>query len=415
MLNLWQVQAMKLIVFLGTNRTGSSYEGIRAAKRLGYETVLLTNRPIFIEQRSEFPELDFVRLTDMASTEEIFKAISELVIDGKEIGCFISFLDEYVYLAAMLTNELCNSLLTIEPLIIMTDKIATRTYLSEKSYTPFFKILQSQDTIIEEGEALKGQFPIIIKSPQSNGSKDVLLVENFRDFKKGVKRIYHKNPNHPILIEEYLQGPQYLVEVVVFNGHVSIAAIVEQEVTKGERFIITGYSLWPNQPEEQLPGLQDTVVSIIADFNLKNGTCHLELKFTDKGWRLIEINPRMAGGAMNRMIEEAYGYNLAEQIIQLYVGKEPDFIRKQEKCIYTHYLIVDTVGKLFKVSGCDIASNKYGVVEVFTKARSGQIVSPPRSMGQRYGYVIAAADSKEHAKDLAIQAAEQIQFYLQPL
>jgi predicted ATP-grasp superfamily ATP-dependent carboligase len=406
---------MKSIVFLGTNKTGSSYEGIKAAKQLGYETILLTNRTIFIDEREDYQEIDDIRLINMADTEEILSAITDLIVEEKEVDCFISFLDEYVYLAAMLTNKLCGSKISFEPLKIMTDKILTRRYLLGKSYNPFFKVLSSPEIINNEINELKDQFPLIMKAPQSNGSKDVLLVEDIWECKKGIKKFHRKDPELPILIEEYLEGPQYLVEVVVFNSTITIAALVEQEVTKGERFIITGYSICPELSVEQLPGLKETVFSIIEDFQVRNGTCHLEIKLTEKGWKLIEINPRMAGGAMNRMIEEAFGYNLAEQTIRLFAGLEPNFVKENEKAVYTHYLIVGSVGKLLKVSGCDLAKDQAGVIEVYTKAEAGQIVTPPRSMGQRYGYVIAAAETGVEARKRAINGAQQIQFYLQPV
>jgi biotin carboxylase len=139
------------------------------------------------------------------------------------------------------------------------------------------------------------------------------------------------------------------------------------------------------------------------------------MKLTNKGWKLIEINPRMAGGAMNRMIEEAFGYNLAEQTIRLFMGLEPDLSKKQNKAIYTHYLIVGSVGKLLKVSGCDLAKKQVGVLEVYTKAEYGQLVTPPRSMGQRYGYVLAVAESKDQARECALNGAQHIQFYVQPV
>jgi biotin carboxylase len=406
---------MKSIVFLGSNKTGSSYEGIKAAKRLGYETILLTNRTIFVEEREDYYEIDDVRLLNMSDTDEILSTITDIYEEGKKVVCFISFLDEYVYLATLLTNTLCKTPLTYEPLQIMTDKILTRRYLAGKNYTPFFKVLSSTESIEDEINELKDQFPLIIKSPQSNGSKDVLLVENVWECKKGVKQLHRKNSETPILVEEYLEGPQYLIEVVVYHSTITVAAIVEQEVTKGERFIITGYSVCPELYLEQLPGLKETVVSIIEDFQLRNGTCHLEIKLTNKGWKLIEINPRMAGGAMNRMIEEAFGYNLAEQTIRLYTGLEPDLRKKQNKAIYTHYLIVGSVGKLLKVSGCDLAKEQVGVLEVYTKAEYGQLVTPPRSMGQRYGYVLAVAESKDQARECALNGAQHIQFYVQPV
>lgn len=125
--------------FLGTNKTGSSYEGIKAAKRLGYETILLTNRTIFAEEREDYKEIDDVRLIDMSDTDEIFLTITDLMNEGTCVDCFISFLDEYVYLAALLTNIICNTPLTFKPLKIMTDKILTRRFLSGKNYTPFLR------------------------------------------------------------------------------------------------------------------------------------------------------------------------------------------------------------------------------------------------------------------------------------
>jgi hypothetical protein len=149
------VQQMKSIVFLGTNKTGSSYEGIKAAKRLGFESILLTNRTIFVEEREEYREIDDVRLLNLSDTDEILSAVTDLIEEGKEVVCFISFLDEYIYLAALLTNTLCNIPLTYEPLQIMTDKILTRRYLARKEYTPFFKVLVSNDTINDEISQLK--------------------------------------------------------------------------------------------------------------------------------------------------------------------------------------------------------------------------------------------------------------------
>ena len=63
------------------------------------------------------------------------------------------------------------------------------------------------------------------------------------------------------------------------------------------------------------------------------------------------MNPRISGGAMNRMIEEAFGINLVEETIKLYLGYEPNLIRKFEKPIYTHYITIRSCGYLLKVIG----------------------------------------------------------------
>jgi hypothetical protein len=43
------------------------------------------------------------------------------------------------------------------------------------------------------------------------------------------------------------------------------------------------------------------------------------------------------------------------------------------------------------------------------------MLTPPMSMGNRYGYVIASGDTSDEAKANAINAASKIKFYLEPI
>ncbi|EEM56539.1 Biotin carboxylase [Bacillus thuringiensis serovar monterrey BGSC 4AJ1] len=55
-----------------------------------------------------------------------------------------------------------------------------------------------------------------------------------------MKALLEKLPNEEILLEEYVDVPQYLVEILVHNGKAHIIAVIEQEITFFERFIVTG-------------------------------------------------------------------------------------------------------------------------------------------------------------------------------
>ena len=90
---------------------------------------------------------------------------------------------------------------------------------------------------------MKGFLPFVIKSPESSGSKDVIKINNYKEFTKEVTQLVLKYPETPIMAEEFLDGPQYLVETIVYNETINIIAVFKQEVTFGTRFIITGYNL----------------------------------------------------------------------------------------------------------------------------------------------------------------------------
>ena len=59
------------------------------------------------------------------------------------------------------------------------------------------------------------KFPLILKTPVSKGSKDVFLIHSIKEYKKTINDFKASFPNTPILIEEYVDGPQYLIELVV--------------------------------------------------------------------------------------------------------------------------------------------------------------------------------------------------------
>ena len=395
----WKVKRkMESILFIETTKSGSSREAIKAAARLGYITVLLTESKSFIKQRNEFADVSqMIHLEEL--TEDLIRTeISQLQKQGNIIKAIISFVDPFVSIAAQLANEFCSTVLSVEALKIMEDKTATRNALKENASTPKFEIYEPTDDL-EHAIHRDYKFPIIVKSAISKASKDVYSVENKFEMEKAMKKMIKLYPSQKIVIDEYLDGPQYLVEVLVHNGNINIVAIIKQEITKNIKFIVTGYAIELDLEGELYKKLVHVVESIIKDLRVTNAACHLEFRYVNGNWKLIEMNPRISGGAMNRMIEEAFGINLVEETIKLYLGFEPNLNRKFEKPIYTHYITIGSCGYLLKVIGKNKAAAQPGVKEVFIKPRKGAIMMPPLSMGHRYGYVIASGRYPRRSKE----------------
>jgi biotin carboxylase len=404
---------MRTIVFIGTNKSGSSREAIKAAERLGYFTVLLTNNKKFIYQRTEFPDVHQMILVELFNYDNLKETIINLQKQGKQIKCILSFVHSYVYLAATLSEEFCPTVVSSDPIFIMENKILSRDLLTDLPISPRYTVYTPDYSLEKFINKHKTYLPLIVKAPASAGSKDVLLANNRNQLKLAIQKLL--NHHEQILLEEYLAGPQYLIEVLVHNRKVHIIAIIEQQITFFKRFIVTGYCLLRTNEKGLYDSILETVTSILEVFQLKNGPCHLEMRLVNGSWKLIEINPRISGGAMNRIIEVGYGINLVEETIQLMLGNEPCLTRKHSKYVYAHYLTVDSKGSLIKVTGKNRSSKYPGVEEVYIKPRKGQILRPPISMGDRYGYVLASSDVKDEAIRIAKKAASEIRFELAPI
>lgn len=406
---------MRTIVFIETNKSGSSREAIKAAEQLGFFTVLLTTKQNFISQRTEFPDVHqmiFMKRFDDAKLKE---TIIRLQKQGKRIKAILSFIDPFVHVAAALSESFCPNVVFTDPIRKMEDKVLTRELLKDLPMSPYHAIYSLDDSLETFIQKQKEFLPLIVKSPLSTGSKDVLLANDENELRQSMQELLKKKENEKILLEEYLLGPQYLIEAFVYNGKVHIIAIIEQEITFVKRFIVTGYCLLAEINHALYDKIYETVSSILQAFQMKNGTCHLEIRLVQGELKLIEINPRISGGAMNRIIEVGYGINLVEETIQLHLGNEPCLTKKQSKYVYAHYLTVDRRGKLIKVTGKNQSSQYPGVVEVFIRPRKEQIVRPPLSMGDRIGYILATSDDKDEAKKIAREAASKVRFHLAPI
>ncbi|MCA1011488.1 ATP-grasp domain-containing protein [Halobacillus halophilus] len=407
---------MQTIVFLGTNKSGSSREAIEAAMKMGYFTVLLTDNLKRLKQREEYPDVHLmIYVQDLTDKQLINRQIALIQKQGKEVRAVVSFVDPLVSTAAQVSMDLGLSSLSVEALYNMEDKTRFRKVLKGNPYNPFYSITSLEMDSNEIFNRYIKRSPTIVKSPISNGSKDVLLVKTLQEFEKAHRYMKKRFPNTPILLEEYLDGPQYLIEVVVHQGNVHIVAIIEQEISKVHRFIIMGYHLPAALPAPVCRELRLAVQSIADDLGFINGTCHLEMRLVNGKWKLIEINPRISGGAVNRLILEATGISLVKETLKLNLGQEPDLTPKKNASSFVQFITVRSPGKLVKVTGKLRAKSMSGVNKVYVKPKKGTILTPPLSMGHRYAYVLTSSEDPLEAKKIAKEAAKEIRFYLEPL
>ncbi|MBY0121270.1 ATP-grasp domain-containing protein [Bacillus sp. S/N-304-OC-R1] len=405
---------MKTIVFIGSNQFGTSKEALSIAKEIGYSVVLITNKFQQINAL-KFPEVDhLVFLENIFDKGKVLKEINEFKNKGRQICACISFIDPYVSYAAEIAMNLGLFSISIEAFSILENKIKVRHKLKDLPYSPFYTVLSPGTSINEFVKEHQSKLPLILKIPNSNGSKNVLFVDTVHDLKRGITSLQKKFQKLPILIEEYLIGPQYLIEIVVHDGVIQWAGVIEQEIIKDKTFIVTGYNFPALLDDERYDALINCVEEIIKELGLTNGSCHLEMKQVEGEWKLVEINPRMSGGAMNRIIEEGTGINLVKEIVKMNLGQTPVFLQTRHQHVYAKYITISRSGYLLQVTGEEHARKHSGVKYVYVKPVKGKIITVPYSMGNRYACVIAASESPKQAKETALAAAKKIKFYLEP-
>ena len=404
---------MKTIIFINTSKSGSSYDAIKFAANMQYYTVLLTNSETFINKRNTFPHVHLMECCDIDNIDETKDAISQLIESGLNVQAIVSFVDPYCYTAAILAQEFGLKHSSAEAISIMQDKVKSREILLNSPYVPFFYKIDGSEVL--EKKAIKAKLPLVLKVPSSAGSKDVYRVKTYKQYEKTKDEIREKYPDECILVEEYLEGPQYLIETVTINNKVYIVAIIEQEITFTGRFIITGYKMILDHENEFYQSMKEAVNAIIKKHGMTNGPCHLEIRYVNNEWKLIEANPRVSGGAINSFVETAYGISLVGETLKFALGLKPNFEYKYKKETFLQYVIVRKKGVLAKVTGRTRALNCEGVEHVYIRPKKGSIIVPATSMAHRYAYVIATGQTADEAEERAKYGASQIKFHLKKI
>jgi len=399
---------MKTIVFIGANQSGSSYEAIRAAEELHYYTVLLTDRKSFLEKRAHFPHAHLMKLCRLDQINDIREVITEIAQDRFTVSAIVSFIDPHCHTAAILSREFGCQPFSERAIRLMLDKAKSRRALRGTPHSPPYHVICGTAKTAET----KLELPVVLKAPRSSASKDVHIAQTSGAFQSAFSDLRKRYPGGSVLVEQYMPGSQYLVETLTIDGETHIVAVIQQEILFFGRFIVTGYQIITDTDGAFFRGLEQAARVIVQAHGMRDGPCHLELRHFADEWRLIEANPRISGGAMNVLIQTAYGINLAKETLKAATGRVPEFVRKHQKEAFLQYVLVPEAGRLVKVTGKSQAQNSPGVAQVYVKPKKGSLLTPPASMGQRYAYAIGTGTTAEEARANAKAGASKIKFHL---
>ncbi|KAH8064552.1 hypothetical protein JL722_1429 [Aureococcus anophagefferens] len=122
------------------------------------------------------------------------------------------------------------------------------------------------------------------------------------------------------LFEEYLDGPEVDVDVVMARGRPAYAKVVDNGPT-AEPYSAETWGLCPSLLKEaDQAALEQLAVDALAACGFEVGVFHVECKLTSRGPRLIEINARMGGGQVRKTHLLCSGVDLVEETLFTAVG-----------------------------------------------------------------------------------------------
>jgi len=273
--------------------------------------------------------------------------------------------------------------------------------------SPWYYLVGSFDEL----KALEGklEYPCIMKPTDNAGSHGVVKVESFEELLKSYEYSHESSRHGNVIVEEYLDGPEVSVEVMVVDGRVNVLQITDKLTTGAPYFVELGHSQPSRLPADTQDAIRSVAEQACKAVGIRKGPAHVEMKVTTKGGpKMVELGARMGGDNITTsLVPLSTGIDMVKATICVAMDEEPD-IEPKLHCGSAIRYFQPPFGKIKSISGVEEAQALEGVREItFTKG-VGEESTPIHCSNGRIGSVIAQAASAEEAVRVCEEAMKII-------
>ena len=207
------------------------------------------------------------------------------------------------------------------------------------------------------------------------------------------------------IVEEYLDGVEISVECCTFEGETSVIAIHDKYCDVCEPYFIekTFVTPSPRFTDRQIAEIEQMAKDVLTAIEYDYGIAHVEMKVTEKGPRLLEVNARVGGGLNMESVLCSTGINILEVLLDIRRGIKPNInITHRKNVAFTMIPVVE--GTVKKILGFEDAMEVEHVSMAQPYLEVGEVVKARQA---NYGGFILAKDDEMPILLDALKVAEQ--------
>ena len=400
---------------------------ILSAKELGYRVCLVDadDKAIAISKADEFRKIDLKDkegILQYAKSLQNGSGLATVFTAGTDFSASVSYVCQKLNLPSHTFDAALNASIKTR----MRKCFSDANVPSPKFYN-LDKDNFTQDKL-KEISSLIG-FPLVVKPVDNMGARGCRMVRSLKEFEPAVKIAIEVSRSGNAIVEEYMDGPEYSIDALVYNGTFTVTGFALRHIKYPPYFIETGHTM----PAELDKSVHNQLISVFAlgakALGLEKGAAKADIKFTKNGPMIGEIAGRLSGGYMSGW---TYPYssdlNLTKEALLIACGKEPEeLIKNRQKVDFeTSELCKNALQpyQLFEVKSKRVSAERAwmsipGIVEEVKNITEEKIpyvkdflprttvklnckVDFPRNNVQKCGNVISLAEDRK----LAVEAAQ---------
>jgi biotin carboxylase len=259
-------------------------------------------------------------------------------------------------------------------------------------------------------------FPCVVKAVSLSASAGVLRADDAVQAVQAatrIRRLLLASPQRaaePLLVEEYLSGPELSIDGLLTRGALTPVAIFDKPaMTDGPTFEETLLVTPSRLPGPVLTDAVRTAGHAARALGLHTGPVHAELRVTSTGPAVLELAARSIGGLCSRALRFPGGRSLEELILANALGEPvPAGGPPTPRPSGVFMLPVPRAGVLCSVEGRADAEAVPGVTRVTITIPRGRPVRPLPSGDQYLGFVFAQGTTPDEVEKALTTASQRL-------
>lgn len=388
---------MKRVLIIGASIL--QIPAIRKAKELGYYVGVADYNPNAVG----IPEADEYFNVSTIDIDGVVKVAQEFKPDG-----ILTLATDMPVRAVAKACEVCRLPgISFDTAIKATDKgEMIKAFEKAGVEHPWYYIISDRvnfDHMIEEIT-----YPCIMKPTDNAGSRGVVLCRDKDELNNEYAYSLGESRGGAVIIEEYLQGPEFSIEVMVVDGEPYVLQITDKLTTGAPHFVEMGHSQPTRQNEVNSVKIRDLARRAVKAVGINVGPAHVEMILTSDGPKMVELGARMGGDCITtHLVPLSTGIDMVGCTIQLACGEKIDIEPKFNKGAAIRYFDAHN-GVIKSIDGIEEAKKIIGVQEIAIVHQVGENIGEIGNSTDRVGLVIAQAENAEEAIKVCEKAMDKV-------
>jgi biotin carboxylase len=282
---------------------------------------------------------------------------------------------------------------------LLNDKLAMRTLLRDRgiSSVRFATAQRWQDAA---GLSADFTLPVVVKPTTLSGSRGTFLLTDLADLPAWGEVLASHHYRGPLLIEEYLRGPEFSVETLTVRGEHHVIGVTRKVLGPLPHFVEFGH-LFPEPDTTESRQVAALARQLLDAAGYQCGPAHTEVILTADGPRLVESQARLGGDKIPEIIQLARGFDIKRGMFAALAGRAPQ-PGPAKSVGHIAYLSLRS-GILRSVSGLDKVRALPFVDTLSFPFSAGDVIPATVNSKTRHGFVILTGRDAAQARARADQ------------